>query len=40
MTNKSRVFQFKANQLEYLNDSVVDKLKKVQTELKIKDKNL
>ena len=40
MTNKSRVFQFKANQLEYLNDSIVDKLKKVQAELKIKDKNL
>lgn len=40
MTNKSRVFQFKTNQLEYLNDSIVYKLKKVQAELKIKDKNL
>ena len=40
MTNKSRIFQFKTNQLEYLNDSIVDKLKKVQAELKIKDKNL
>ena len=38
--NKSNAFQFKANQLQYLNDSIVDKLKKVQTELKIKDKNL
>ena len=38
--NKSNAFQFKTNQLEYLNDSIVGKLKEVQAELKIKDKNL
>ena len=40
VNNKSRVFQFKANQLAYLNDSIVGKLKEVQSQLKIKDKNL
>ena len=40
VNNKSRVFQFKANQLAYLNDSIVGKLKEVQGQLKIKDKNL
>ena len=39
-TNKSNVFQFKVNQLSYLNDSIISKLKSVQQELKIKDKNL
>ena len=39
-TNKSNVFQFKVDQLNYLNDSIISKLKSVQQELKIKDKNL
>lgn len=39
-TNKSNAFQFKVNQLSYLNDSIISKLKSVQQELKIKDKNL
>ena len=38
--NKSNVFQFKVNQLSYLNDSIISKLKSVQQELKIKDRNI
>lgn len=40
MEDKSKIFQFKASQLSYLNDSIVGKLKEVQSQLKIKDKNL
>ena len=44
VNNKSRVFQFKANQLAYLNDSIVGKLKEVQSytdaDLKTKAKKI
>ena len=40
INNKSRVFQFKVEQLSYINDSIVNKLKEVQNQLKIKDKHL
>lgn len=38
--NDSRVFKFKIDQLEYLNDSIINKMESVRKELKIKDKQI
>lgn len=40
VSNNSRVFQFKVEQLQYFNDSITKKMRQVQADLKIKDKNL
>lgn len=38
--NKARVYQLNIEQLQYFNDSIIDKLNNVKEELGIKDKNL
>lgn len=40
LKEKNIEFQFTVDQLEYFNDSLINKLNKVKKELKIKDKNL
>lgn len=40
LKENNRVFKFTIGQLEYYNDSILDKLNKVREELNIKDKNL
>ena len=40
LKNMNREFQFTINQLEYFNDSLIDKMNSLRKELKIKDKNL
>lgn len=40
LKHENLVFKMSTEQLHYYNDSIIDKLNKVQAELKIKDKNL
>lgn len=40
LRENTRVFKFTIDQLEYYNDSIIDKLNKVKDELNIKNKNL
>lgn len=40
LKDSNRVFEFKASQLQYYNDSILEKLDSVRKVLKIKDKNL
>ena len=40
LKDKNRVFQFRIDQLDYYNDSLLEEMNKVRKELKIKDKEL
>lgn len=40
LKNENRVFKFTVEQLNYYNDSILEKMNEVRKELKIKDKNL